>query len=275
MENTILPPALTPVLTPGPLSIKDQTTPITNGKTPASTQQARPRMRRAAIKPKIIKDKIVKPKATRGKKDISTPTPNNEVVHVDSSIERDVVSDNKIPKERLVIYEMFSSACSKYAPWNAVKPDEQSSIIRRLERSCMIKVSAECKIEHIDRLWDNAKFVARYSAECARVIANIDITSSVGSTYTIANIISGEIDPKNIASMTNCDLCPGASEKEREYINLRKKQIIVRKTTDKHQCGKCGAREAEGMGEIQDRALDEPSKFKFRCIVCSHEWKEG
>lgn len=149
--------------------------------------------------------------------------------------------------------------------------EEQSAIIRRIERDCFNKTVEICEYNFIDRRWDNQQFLNRYSEICATILENLDANGSVGSNYFADKIASGEIDPRKVCSMDIYELCPEASRDLRADIEFRRKQKVEKKYTSRFSCPKCGAKKAETL-HVQTRALDEISSLNLKCLECDNTW---
>lgn len=171
--------------------------------------------------------------------------------------------------ERNIIKESIASLIRAYA---GVKVDADT-IARRIERSCYNNVIKSCIADGVDRLFTDQKFLARYSAICSKCIANIDQTSAVGSNYLIDKIISNSIDVNTIADMTSIELCPESSKDVRDDINLRLKQVPIRKVSTKYTCKKCGCKESI-FTEYQARASDEAGTISIKCVQCTHVFRQ-
>jgi DNA-directed RNA polymerase subunit M/transcription elongation factor TFIIS len=169
------------------------------------------------------------------------------------------------------IKNIMREVCAKNTRWHELSPDAQETIIRRMERSCLIKVVEMCEKDFIACNWNQKKYVDRYSTECSRVVANLDAGGLVGSSYLLDQILAGAVDPKDVAGMENYDLCPQASQAERDAINVRKSQRVVKKFSDKHTCPKCKEKKAE-YSQLMTMALDEAASMNFRCLVCDNTW---
>ena len=175
--------------------------------------------------------------------------------------------------QRQIILDLISAACVKNADWSTLSYQKRSSIVRRIERSCHRAAIHSCEKDRIDRTWDEPKFVGRYSANCYRVLANLDPNSSVGATYLGNMIISGGIDPRVAGEVSSATLYPDGSAKEHDIIAVRREQKIQEKFSQKYKCSKCQARKCVWYG-VQTRGLDEPEDKHCKCLDCGHEWKE-
>lgn len=177
-----------------------------------------------------------------------------------------------LPRERMLMKEYMKSACAKYGGWAELDADTQDKIIRRIERCCFNKAVMSSIEDGIDRRWANPKFVGRYSAECYRVLSNIDHTSSVRSDYLISEIIAGRIDAAEVAELSSYELCPMASQAERDEIDLRMQQKVDMKISRAYTCSKCHKNETQ-LKRYQASRADEDSTISIRCINCGHVWR--
>lgn len=179
-----------------------------------------------------------------------------------------------VPPERLVMKRLFEEACSKHPTWTSLPKDRQDTIIRRLERDCYNKTVDICIRDGVDRLWTEKRFRDRYSSECYRIISNLDQTSSVQSQYLVDQILEGSVDPANIAALSNFDLCPQASQVERDEIDRRRNVKVEVKVSRAYTCGKCGKCETT-VREFQGRAADEGASLSIHCVGCGHTWRKS
>jgi len=174
--------------------------------------------------------------------------------------------------ERATIQTTIAAACATYEPYTALSQDQQTAIVRRIERSCFNYTIATCTGDGIDRLFTNDKFRARYSATCARVLLNLNSASSLGSTYLINAVINGTIDANDVGSMSSAELCPEANQAQRDMINARQNQRAIQKVSRKYECGKCHKKETT-IEQYQARGSDESSNESIVCINCGHFWR--
>lgn len=183
-------------------------------------------------------------------------------------------SDNATPKfegdARILIYQKMLEACEKNPRYCALDETTRKTIVRRLERSCYMKVYDDCERDCKSRSWQDRDFVNRYSSECSKILANLDCESSVGSTHLLDGLIDGTIDPKNVATMKASELCPDASMEERDNIATRKNQKLEKKYSDKYKCVRCGARQSTYVNMAM-MASDEITVRQYEC-VCGHRW---
>ncbi len=181
-------------------------------------------------------------------------------------------SDHTIPPQRINIRCRFAIICDRYPRWAALPVNDRERLVRHIERSCFTLAVNECTIAGINRVFTEARFVARYSAICSKVLANLDTTGSVGSTYLIDRIITGTVDPLTVADMGSIDLCPAASKEEREMIERRQGAKTELKVSRAYTCSKCHGNETIPI-KYQSRAADEDSSTSIKCVTCGNRWR--
>jgi DNA-directed RNA polymerase subunit M/transcription elongation factor TFIIS len=183
------------------------------------------------------------------------------------------VSAKSGSKEQNDIREKLAEALKFAANKNNmdIDPDYLDTIVRRLEREAYNITIRECEQEYTDRNWNNPKFVNRYSCTAYKILVNIDPRSSIGSDKLAMKILMKEIEPKYVCCMSSYDMNPDASKDERDIIELRLKQKVDVKYSDKYTCKRCDAKKIT-FRETQSRSADEISTIKFECIECHHTW---
>jgi DNA-directed RNA polymerase subunit M/transcription elongation factor TFIIS len=175
--------------------------------------------------------------------------------------------------EREIYRQLIMGAMEHYPGWAEQTAENRVAIARRIERSCYNKVIDQCAAVGVTCAWNERRFTDRYSAECYRIIINIDPTSSIGSKYLGELILAGKIDLNSISNMTNYELNPESSKAERDEINLRNEQKVEIKVSKTNRCAKCGGRETT-MIPYQGRAADEDVNISVKCINCNAVWRK-
>lgn len=178
-----------------------------------------------------------------------------------------------LPPERASMRELIEKSCNKNVEWNKLSDEQRGKIVRYLERGCFAKTIQDCIRDGINRFWSEKRFRERYSAECYRVVSNLDCESSVGSDYLLLNIINGKINPDTVANIDSWELCPEASKAERDEIDTRKNIKVDIKVSRAYKCFKCGGNETT-IREYQGRSGDELSNLSIRCVNCDHVWRK-
>lgn len=177
-----------------------------------------------------------------------------------------------VAPERLRMRDTFEQVCLSNPEWLELAAQKRDAFVRRIERSCFEVTINSCIEDGIDRLFGEKKFVERYSSNCSRVMSNLYKEGSVGGNYLIGCLISGKIDPYNIASLPPRDLCPAASATERAEIELRQNQKFVNKVSRAYICRKCNGNETIPI-EFQARSSDEGSTYSIKCVNCEFVWR--
>lgn len=179
--------------------------------------------------------------------------------------------EQRLPVHREIMKNSILIICNHYPAWQAKPAEWKSTVARRIERNCMELVIAQCIEEGIDRLFEDKKFINRYSVLCSKVLANLDTTGSVGSSHLIDKLING-LDPYEVAGMMSQEMCPEAGQSLRDNILLRQQQLMKGKVSHAHVCRKCGGNETIPI-EYQSRAADEGSSKSIKCVVCGFVWR--
>jgi DNA-directed RNA polymerase subunit M/transcription elongation factor TFIIS len=180
---------------------------------------------------------------------------------------------SQLAQQRIKVQGVILGACETYPEWKNLSAETQTTLVRRVERSCFEETLNKSISAGVDRLFTNPRFINIYSTESSRIIVNLDITSSVGSSYLISRLISGEINPYTVAKLSSDQLCPEAASAERAEINIRREQENNndKKVSKMYVC-KCGSTKTTFI-EQQTRALDEASVRSIKCEVCKRVWR--
>ncbi|WRY69414.1 pI243L [African swine fever virus] len=134
------------------------------------------------------------------------------------------------------------------------------------------KIEASCY--HYTYQQQEKTFLEEYSTRCGTInhIINCEKKSHQQQDNDALNkLISGELKPEAIGSMTFAELCPSAALKEKTEITLRSQQKVAEKTSQLYKCPNCKQRMCT-YREVQTRALDEPSTIFCTCKKCGHEF---
>jgi DNA-directed RNA polymerase subunit M/transcription elongation factor TFIIS len=141
---------------------------------------------------------------------------------------------------------------------------------KQIEQSCFNEVIRICKASNTiyARCWESESFVNLYSIRCGAVNAHLRAAGSVDKKYTtqlVRRLYAGELPPGALGTMSERDLCPEAAQAERDEIDMRNRQKLVKKTSTLYKCPSCGKRETE-YEESQTRSLDEGSTITCICM---------
>jgi DNA-directed RNA polymerase subunit M/transcription elongation factor TFIIS len=155
--------------------------------------------------------------------------------------------------------------------------DEILNIAKTIEKSCYNDIIRNSKQSEDPpcRQWDSPVFLEMYSNRCGIIYNLMDPTSNscklYGSTL-LDKVLSGDIDLREIGNKTEKELCPQATQKERDEIALRSEQHVVEKESNLFKCPNCKERRVT-YREVQLRALDEAPDYLCKCLNCNHRFK--
>ncbi len=174
---------------------------------------------------------------------------------------------------REIVKKKFLKVCEMDENFASLNDDVKMNIIRRLERSCLNKTIESCKNDLILNSWNDPKFIERYSTVTYMHLSNLNKNGVIVSPTYLKKICEGVIDPKCVMDMTSYEMCPEATETERELLKIRLNQKVKEKYTDRHPCKNCGSNKVKYI-ETSGRSLglDEISMFHFTCDECEYTW---
>lgn len=178
-----------------------------------------------------------------------------------------------VAPERLLMREYFESVCATHDGWAQKPKDYRDTIVRRMERGCFEKTIDSCIRDGVDRRWKEKRFKERYSTECYYVLSNLNLVGLASSHYLLDQILQGNIDPSHVAKMSSYDLCPDASQAERDEIDLRRNIKVDIKVSRAYTCAKCGKNETS-IRKFQGHASDEDNSLSIKCMGCGHIWRK-
>jgi DNA-directed RNA polymerase subunit M/transcription elongation factor TFIIS len=177
-----------------------------------------------------------------------------------------------LANERQQMQQAIRKSLSDWDKFKALTDETQSTIVRRIERSCSNRAIDTANEMGIIPNFAEAKYINLYSAECYRILSNIGKDTAFNS-FLVDKIVSGEIDAAAVADVSNKELNPDANAAEREEIEIRKMQKTEIKVSRKYTCKKCGNNETIPI-EYQSRAADEASSHSIKCITCENVWRK-
>ena len=124
--------------------------------------------------------------------------------------------------------------------------------------------------------WDNIVFKKLYVSRIRSIYSNLKSDSYLRNKNFSEKIIKGDIDPKNISSLSKYDIYPEVwsellsklAEKDKLKYELKPEAM-----TDMFKCRKCGSRSCSYY-EFQTRSADEPMTQFITCLDCNNNWKQ-
>jgi len=174
---------------------------------------------------------------------------------------------------RIQIIKMFIFLLYKYEK----NKDTVLDIAKTIEKSCynaIIKNSKQSE-DPPCRQWDSPIFVDIYSNRCGIIYNLLDPNSLTNKLYDsnlLKNILDKTIDIKEIGFKSEKELCPKATQKERNEISIRSEQYVIEKESNLFRCPNCKERRVT-YREVQLRALDEAPDYLCKCLNCKHRFK--
>ena len=174
--------------------------------------------------------------------------------------------DKLSPRERYI--RLFTKSLNKTLN-NEVKSRE---IAVAIEKSCYDEIITICKnmTDPPVRKWDNLPFCNIYYSKCRIINLHLDKNSSTQSEFgpkLLTKILSGEISPDNVGTLSEKIFCPEACQEEKQTIDLRSRQTIKYKTSTLYRCPGCHKNETTYV-PIQLRAADEGTDYECTCVNC-------
>ena len=179
------------------------------------------------------------------------------------------LTDPANPRYRMVKY-FHDILLKNNPPFNIIVFSEL------LEDSCFRSTIQLCKqLETMpSRDWDCIEFVDIYSTRCGTILRLLNPNSMSCKQYgnvLINKIISKEILPSEVGFLSEIDICPEATQKEREEIYRRSEQKVTEKESNLFICPHCKTRKCT-YREVQRRSLDEAPDYDCFCLNCKHRF---
>lgn len=145
-----------------------------------------------------------------------------------------------------------------------------------IEASCYnatVRMSKELE-EPPRRQWDEPAFVNLYSTRCGTINGLLDPASEACRRYgatLVGRLLSLEVDPAVLGSMSEREICPAATARERNEIARRAGQHVEEQESNLFRCPHCGERRSK-YREVQRRSLDEAPDYICMCLnpACRH-----
>jgi len=124
------------------------------------------------------------------------------------------------------------------------------------------------------RQWDSEGFVSIYSDRCGAINGLLDPGTEANRVYAagvVSRLLSGELRPEALGGMSVRELCPKATEAEREEIATRQSQKVVIKESVLFMCPFCKERRCE-YETVQRRGPDEAPDYLCLCLACHRKF---
>lgn len=147
---------------------------------------------------------------------------------------------------------------------------------RRIEKGIYNYCIEYSIAKNIYKSWDNKLFYRTYISKVISVYSNLDTKCYIGNTSLLNRIITGDVDPHDVAKMSSYDTYPENWEKllnKKNKIDKMKYEIKQQAMTEVFKCRKCGSRKCSYY-ELQTRSADEPMTQFINCLDCGNRWKQ-
>ncbi len=138
-----------------------------------------------------------------------------------------------------------------------------------LEKGVFNYTIKESTLRKIVKKWENPAFSQLYLDRMRSVYINLK------NTDLLQQILSGEVEPQTVASMTHQEFNP---MRWRELIDIKRKRDAskctntIEASTDMFTCKKCKSKKCTYY-ELQTRSADEPATVFVSCLDCGKNWK--
>lgn len=195
----------------------------------------------------------------------------NGDIQVKDILSYDSSSINNNPRTQII--KMFVQLLYKYKK----DKDFVLELAKKIEKSCynaIIKNSKQSE-DPPCRQWDSLIFIEIYSNRCGIIYNLLDPNSISCRTYgstLLQQVLDESIDLKDIGFKNEKELCPQATQKERDEIAIRSEQHVIEKESNLFKCPNCKERRVT-YREVQLRALDEAPDYLCKCLNCKHRFK--
>tara|TARA_B110000971_G_C19861522_1_gene431863 strand:+ start:157 stop:684 length:528 start_codon:yes stop_codon:yes gene_type:complete len=153
---------------------------------------------------------------------------------------------------------------------------KNEKISRQIEKS-IYNYTIELAIKkNYHKTWSDPYFKKLYVSKIRSIYSNVKEDSYIKNENFKNKILSNEIDPKNIASLSVFDIYPEIwkslldDKSKKDKLKFEYKPEAM---TDIFKCRKCGSRSCSYY-ELQTRSADEPMTQFINCLDCNNSWKQ-
>jgi DNA-directed RNA polymerase subunit M/transcription elongation factor TFIIS len=194
-----------------------------------------------------------------------------EKITIEEIFSFDPTTINNNPRTQII--KLFTTLLYQY------KQDQDFALetAKSIEKSCynaIIKNSKQSE-DPPCRQWDSPIFLEIYSNRCGVIYNLMDPKSLSCKMYgssLLDQILNETFDIKEIGFKSEKELCPQATQKERDEIAIRSEQHVIEKESNLFKCPNCKERRVT-YREVQLRALDEAPDYLCKCLNCKHRFK--
>ena len=149
-------------------------------------------------------------------------------------------------------------------------------ISRQVEKSIYNYTIELSTKKNYHKKWSDPYFKKLYVSKIRSIYSNIKEDSYIKNENFKNKILSNEIDPKNIASLSVFDIYPEIWKSlldDKSKKDKLKYEYKPEAMTDIFKCRKCGSRSCSYY-ELQTRSADEPMTQFINCLNCNNSWKQ-
>jgi hypothetical protein len=191
---------------------------------------------------------------------------------------REPYKSNKTRRCKILV---LIGAMSNFEPFRQLSHEQQNVLARRIESGCVNETLRKAKEDNVGCSWQTEEFVRRYGTTVREKAQELDYNMN---TWLIPRVVSGEINPSRIASLTEDEANPDALRDMNERRAARLAAKVERKRSKGYPCDQCDANgepdPATGRPEgwayitnVQTRGLDEAKCTRAECCMCGHTWE--
>ncbi len=151
-----------------------------------------------------------------------------------------------------------------------------NNISRNIEKSIYNYSIQLASKKGIKRKWTNKVFKNLYVSKIRSIYSNLKEDSYIQNKEFKNRILTGEINPNEIAEVSIYDIFPNVWKDlidEKIKKDKLKYELKPEAMTDVFKCRKCGSRSCSYY-EVQTRSADEPMTQFINCLDCGNRWRQ-
>lgn len=182
------------------------------------------------------------------------------------------LKSDEYSKHRKSIVSHMHLLCGNWNKWNLVKLADRVRIVEDMEKSCYSN-AVEIYKKTIGNypIWD-AKFNNIYKVATCKIMLNLQPDDGAPNRL-LERILSGEINPLKIGSMTEAEINPEPGAEIRKEWELRKETKIKKNYVTGKKCPKCKNTDKIDFNQAQKSSIDDGYvSIGYVCESCGHTW---
>lgn len=128
---------------------------------------------------------------------------------------------------------------------------------------------------HVERYWENPRFVKLYAVKARSIIFNLRNKDNPTLLHKVKN---KEIHPIQLVHMSHVDMFPELWEEAIHGATMQRRlteqsnDTLIKEGDGMFQCRKCKSRKTVYY-QLQTRSADEPMTTFVTCCKCNFRWK--